>query len=212
MGAVVDAGLSDVDRQTHARVIRRSPSAPAGHRLSKEDERRRKAEQQTEGQSPERAAKAKDMLARIRGVFVDDVERSVGDIAKAIGSQNWALVTELASKLTHARELVVRIKGGRQSMFRRATPEERAAMPATKFIAVPTFDTHAFTQRLEQLLASGASYDVRELVRNMRNTWPQADDANVTATLEQLDKAGRVERVALGSTLRYRRTAQAVSA
>jgi hypothetical protein len=53
------------------------------------------------------------------------------------------------------------------------TDDERAAMPQARSIPVDqVLDPQAVAQRLEQILSSGASYDLAELHRNMRSTFP----------------------------------------
>lgn len=195
--------------------LRAVPSRPAvvhkpGHRRTRAQELATKTDRTAAVEKRNREVTDR-RVAEIRAFIADGREYTIGQIANAIGF-GIAPTSQLVRHLVQVRELVEQMKDGQKNWYRLAKPDDVFTAPTAKAIAVPTFDAHAFRQRLEQLLASGASYDLRELVRNMRNTWPQADEANVTTTLEQLQGAGKVERIPLGSTVRYRRAAEAVSA
>lgn len=142
----------------------------------------------------------------VREAFASGRELTIGDLANEL-KRGIAQLGPVVKALASQRELVSEMRGGNKTYYRRAKPGDTFTAPVVREVAVPTFDAAAFAQRLEQLLATGASYDLRELVRNMRSTWPQADEASVSATLDGLMEAGKVERIALGSMARWRRCA-----
>jgi hypothetical protein len=205
VSALVEAGLAELDRGDEP-VIRRRQAATDPHRVQKGDEAAHRA---TERAAHERTrdavtTKTNEIAAQIRSVFIDSQERAVGDVCRAIGSRNWSNVTKLLMMLAAQGELVKRMDATK-TYFRLATADDIKNRPAVKSIAVPAFDIRAFDQKLAQILASGASYDLRELVRNIAVRWPQADSAMVEAALDRLDLDGKVERIPLGSTVRFRK-------
>jgi hypothetical protein len=79
------------------------------------------------------------------------------------------------------------------------------ATPAIPEVVVP----EQLLETLDRLLASGASYDARELARNLQQKGEAISDDRLIALLEQLHRHRRIERVSLmhGGTPRWRKLA-----
>lgn len=189
--------------------LRAVPSRPAvvhkpGHRRTRAQELATKTDRTAAVEKRNREVTDR-RVAEIRAFIADGREYTIGQIAGAIGV-GIAPTGQLVRHLVSVRELVCQMRDGNKNWYRLAKSDDVFTAPTARSIAVPTFDDQAFDQKLESILASGASYDVRELVRNLRLKWPQVDDARVEAGLADLELAGKVERVPLGSTLRYRRS------
>lgn len=182
-------------RGVYARKAGRQAEEKAHREINRSVEAQRQADRTTE------------LLDQIRAVMADGKQRTITVIAAAVGLKNWALTTTLVHTLVRGRELFGEMRDGQKTHYRKAVPTDFANKPAVKDIAVPEVDPLAFRQKLQSVLASGVSYDVNELVRNMRQKWPQADVPTIEELLRELIAAGEVERVPLGSTLRYRRAA-----
>jgi hypothetical protein len=178
-------------------------TAPSGHRVRRSDEVALRRRQKAEAEPRQEALLAK-RLDQIRALFVGDREWTIGAIAAAIGSGIHP-TTSLVRHLQASGEIVGQMRGGHKDHFRRATPADVARMPHSRSIAVPDFDAGAFKAALADVLASGASYTIQELARAVRGTWPQADSTLVETAIESLLEVGTVERLALGSVVRYRR-------
>lgn len=83
--------------------------------------------------------------------------------------------------------------------------------PTFRSVPVPDFDPLALTQKIVSILASGASYDLVELVNAARSTLPYADKSNVNKILEELVAAGTHKSIVLGVRVRYVRAEAAAS-
>ena len=83
--------------------------------------------------------------------------------------------------------------------------EAAAAAPAMPEIVV----SEQLLEGLDRILATGASYDVRELVRNLRQRSEDIGEERLLTLLEQLQRQRRIERVSLmqGGTPRWRKLA-----
>lgn len=97
---------------------------------------------------------------------------------------------------------------GSGNRYRLRTPAEEARIPPVRTIAPPptsAIDDAVLFGELARVLASGASYDVAELVRNIRGRFPAIDAEQLRPHLEAFAAAGRIERITLGTIVRYRR-------
>lgn len=82
--------------------------------------------------------------------------------------------------------------------------------PPVRTIAIPQAqagDTIRLASEINRVLKSGASYDVKEIRRNISAAFPVIDHSTITDAVESMVAGGRVERIPLGSVMRYRQVA-----
>ena len=186
-------------------LMRRAPTAR--HRIARADESAHR--EHNRGAEEARQTKlTQEYIAAIRAIFDEGGEFTVKDIATRV-QHGIAQITPFIYGLVSSREIVGEMRAGHKTWYRKATPADFANKPPIKSIAVPAFDAEAFRAAVEKVLASGASYDVRELVHNLRSSWPQVGTEMVGAALLRLIEDAEVEEIKLGSTTRYRRSADA---
>ncbi len=93
--------------------------------------------------------------------------------------------------------------------FRLLTEAERAARPKVRTIPVPAgIDLHALTQKVTQIFASGASYDLNDILRNCRATFPSIDRELAAKVVDGLFEKGMVQRIPVGLNVRFQRLAK----
>lgn len=89
-------------------------------------------------------------------------------------------------------------------------PSAPAAPPAAAPIALPDappLNAQEARSALQRVFESGASYDLAELVRNVRQTVPAIDTAALQPILQRLEEQRLVRRIPLGSTTRWQKVA-----
>ena len=109
-----------------------------------------------------------------------------------------------------AERVVATVEVGGETRYRlpMAEDDHRTASAPVRRVAVPAFDPVALRQKVESVLASGASYALNEIVLSARHTIVHANAENVAAVLDELDRAGRVRRIPIGSFVRYQAIAR----
>lgn len=92
--------------------------------------------------------------------------------------------------------------------YRKRTLAELARLPPVRTIAPPeayNVPDQVLLEALQRVLTSGVSYDLAELVRELRRTFPATATDQLAHRVEGLAAAGHIARVHLGSAVRYRK-------
>jgi hypothetical protein len=146
----------------------------------------------------------RSLLERIPAALADGERRTSGQLRAAVGGVDLTPFRAALNQLVGGRK-VKRHAGTPTDTFGLFTAEELAALPVVKSIPVPTgsVDVHVLKQKVEQILASGATYDIDDLQRNCRGTFPAVQRAEIAHVCAELVQAGAVRIIPLGSRTRY---------
>lgn len=135
-----------------------------------------------------------------------------GEISQLVGDPSRADLMRALERLVNQRHLA-RVSTDGATTYRRAIAGvDLLPLPVVRSLPIPTLDPVALREGVEQLLATGQSFDLHELVRALQRNYPYADKTNVNQILEQLVAATRVEVLTLGVRVRYRRLEGAAEA
>lgn len=140
----------------------------------------------------------------LNGVFTHDRPIATGDVVLAVHDKfGKAPFDELEPLLT---ELVT---AGVLRTLRHDDEfcYQRAAAAVKSKDTSPVLGDPKLIGEIMRVLASGASYDARDILRNTRAAFPALTAEMLEPVLEQLHRDRRVDRIAVGSTRRYRKIA-----
>ncbi len=161
---------------------------------------------EAEARKVEAEARKVEALAKVEALLQDGICRKLGAIIKAIGS-NRSDAYDAVRVLKFRGLVVYRAIMGSGAVadmgYKWASEAERALIPTAKSIAVPTFDAVALRQKVESVVRTGMSYDLREVTLSARATVPYADTENVRQALADLEAAGKVKAITFGTRERF---------
>ncbi len=127
----------------------------------------------------------------------------LGQLSQKLGDVNHHTLTDYVAAFVAAKAIT---KTGERAGTRYtvaanvdASKLQGLASPAQPAqTAKPTIGDKELTEALKRLLATGASYEARELTKKLRNDYPDLHIATVAAALEALVTARFVERIPSG--------------
>lgn len=126
----------------------------------------------------------------------------MSELARAVPTIGQALLVTYINALVKAGGIKkTGVRAGTRYTVVVAAPQELRAHAGPSAVDVDV------APALMKVLASGASYDGRELLKQLRASVPSADLAAVEAALTDLVQNKKVERIATGAAPRYRKRA-----
>lgn len=143
------------------------------------------------------------LLPRVLELLADGGLLTFGQIRKITGAPKSTLSVIIRQLRETGRITTSGI--AMDAPYRLVPAAERQAPPPVRTVPIPAApDRAAVSHKIGQLLASGITYDVHDLVRNCRPTFPGITDAMIEAEIAERVRLGQVLAVPIGSRARYR--------